>query len=63
MLVYNTHPFLRHAFLGQNCAYYMQNFTVTVILTVELFINDTLHSTQQAHNKPATTLLEPSYKL
>ena len=22
------HPFLRHAFLGQNCAYYTQDFTV-----------------------------------
>jgi len=26
--VYNTHPFLRRAFLGQNCAYYTQDFTV-----------------------------------
>jgi len=26
---YNMHPFLRHAFLAQNCAYYMRNFTVT----------------------------------
>jgi len=28
LCVYNMHPFLRRAFLGQNCAYYMQDFTV-----------------------------------
>ena len=25
---YYMHPFLRHSFLGQDCAYYMQDFTV-----------------------------------
>jgi len=26
--VYSIRPFLKQAFLGQNCAYYMQDFTV-----------------------------------
>jgi len=30
--MYNMHHILRNAFLGQNCAYYMQNFTVVEAL-------------------------------
>jgi len=30
LLMYNMHPFLRNAFIGQNCAYYTRDFTVHI---------------------------------
>ena len=36
LLTYSTHPFLGHSFLGQNCAYYMHDFTVVVFMAVLL---------------------------